>query len=120
MLDPTLEEEKDQQGSVMVAFMPSLNQVTQLFQTGEVSPNRVQEVEYPFLFWLIDLGHRSVSGWLRESLSAVKTSISQMSSYCHASHTLNFFLKQHLCFSPLIEKELFFGSEKMLRWITFE
>jgi exosome complex component MTR3 len=34
LLDPTLDEESKQTGSVTLAFMPSLNEVTHLHQQG--------------------------------------------------------------------------------------
>lgn len=44
ILDPTFEEEKQQSGSITVAFMPSLNDVTQLYQSGEIDLEKTQEV----------------------------------------------------------------------------
>lgn len=44
ILDPTFEEEKQQSGSVTIAFMPSLNEVTQLYQSGEIDLEKTQEV----------------------------------------------------------------------------
>jgi len=35
VLDPSEDEEKQQSGSILIAYMPSLNQITQLVQTGE-------------------------------------------------------------------------------------
>jgi len=35
LLDPSEDEEKQQSGNILIALMPSLNQVTQLVQTGE-------------------------------------------------------------------------------------
>lgn len=43
ILDPEGTEEKMQTASVTVACMPSLNEITQLFQTGEISHTKVQE-----------------------------------------------------------------------------
>lgn len=44
MLDPTEEEENNSTGRVVIAYMPSLNEVTQLFQFGEIEYSKVQEV----------------------------------------------------------------------------
>ena len=44
VLDPTSAEEKAQTALVTVAFMPSLNEVTQLYQDGEIEYSKMQEV----------------------------------------------------------------------------
>jgi ribonuclease PH len=44
LLDPTLDEESKQTGSVTLAFMPSLNEVTHLHQQGEMELSKIQEV----------------------------------------------------------------------------
>ena len=44
VLDPTANEESQQTAIVTVAFMPSLNEVTQLFQDGELEYTKMQEV----------------------------------------------------------------------------
>jgi exosome complex component MTR3 len=43
LLDPDSNEERLQQGNVTVALMPSLNEVTQLFQFGEIDYSKIQE-----------------------------------------------------------------------------
>ncbi|KAL2916641.1 3'-5'-exoribonuclease [Polyrhizophydium stewartii] len=45
-LDPTLDEEAVQSGAVLLSYMPVLNEVTHLIQTGEIAPAQcVQAVE---------------------------------------------------------------------------
>uniref|UniRef100_A0A1D1Z1C0 Putative exosome complex exonuclease 1 n=1 Tax=Anthurium amnicola TaxID=1678845 RepID=A0A1D1Z1C0_9ARAE len=43
IIDPTMEEEECQDGSLMVACMPSRNEITQLTITGEWSAGRIHE-----------------------------------------------------------------------------
>lgn len=47
LIDPAAEEEDGQDGSLMVAFMPSRSEITQLTLTGEWSTGRIHEVEPP-------------------------------------------------------------------------
>lgn len=44
VIDPTSEEESDQDGSFMISCMPSRNEVTQLTITGEWSTSEIHEV----------------------------------------------------------------------------
>ncbi|KAL5998611.1 hypothetical protein ACLOJK_009554 [Asimina triloba] len=44
VIDPTLEEENFQDGSLMIACMPSRNEVTQLTLTGEWSTPKIHEL----------------------------------------------------------------------------
>lgn len=46
LVDPTALEEQQQAGNITVAFMPSLNEVTQLYQEGEIHQAKVQEVHH--------------------------------------------------------------------------
>ncbi|GAB2275068.1 Exosome complex component RRP41-like [Dionaea muscipula] len=43
ILDPLVEEESYQEGSLMITYMPSREEVTQLTITGEWSPTRIHE-----------------------------------------------------------------------------
>jgi len=44
IVDPTHVEEKHQEGSLLVALMPSRNEITQIVQTGELSHRVLTEV----------------------------------------------------------------------------
>jgi exosome complex component MTR3 len=43
-LDPTQDEEENADGELMLAMMPSTNEITHLYQSGRLEIDRVQEV----------------------------------------------------------------------------
>ncbi len=50
ILDPVVQEEKLSSAGITIAYMPSLNEVTQLFQWGEVEYSKIQEVCIPYIY----------------------------------------------------------------------
>ena len=44
LLDPSIAEEKAAQSNLMVAIMPSANEITQMLQTGEIEHTKAPEV----------------------------------------------------------------------------
>jgi ribonuclease PH len=44
LLDPSIAEEKSAQSHLMVAIMPSANEITQMLQTGEIEHTKAPEV----------------------------------------------------------------------------
>ncbi|XP_031502965.1 exosome complex component RRP41-like [Nymphaea colorata] len=72
VIDPTLEEERCQDGGFMISFMPSRNEVTQLAITGEWSTAKVAEAMELCIDACLKLGNV-----MRECLKAAATSVSE-------------------------------------------
>ncbi|KAF3790193.1 Exosome complex component RRP41-like [Nymphaea thermarum] len=72
VIDPTLEEERCQDGGFMISFMPSRNEVTQLTITGEWSTAKVAEAMELCIDACLKLGNV-----MRECLKAAATSVSE-------------------------------------------
>jgi ribonuclease PH len=49
LLDPSREEEKYEQSNLMVAIMPSANEITQMLQTGEMEHTKAPEARHASL-----------------------------------------------------------------------